>query len=147
MKNGTRWQRIGTPFQITMIAAFLALQVLLEKSSGELIWLLSLAACLSFLWCFVCLYVKKARTQELITDGPFRYTRHPMYTAILVMNICDLVQAVSVWTSPLSLALEVTFIACLLAAGYCQEQETVERFGQPAVDYYKRTPRIAFTRW
>jgi hypothetical protein len=42
---------------------------------------------------------------------------------------------------------EAVFLVGLVVAGYRQEQETLARFGQEAVDYYARTPRIPLTGW
>lgn len=38
----------------------------------------------------------------------------------------------------------VVFIVSLTHAGYLQELETLERFGNDAKEYYARTPRIVF---
>lgn len=99
-----------------------------------------------FAYCLLVLYVRRARLTTLLTGGLYRYTRHPMYLGLLLMNLFHWAQA-DVWTSPLFLGLEAVFLVGLVVAGYRQEQETLARFGQEAVDYYARTPRIPFTRW
>lgn len=76
----------------------------------------------------------------LITSGLFRYTRHPMYTGILLMGL-------ERWwpTSAESLVEYLTTLALFLVgvfvAGYLQEKETLARFGDEAVEYYRKTPR------
>lgn len=66
-----------------------------------------------------------------------------MYTGLFLMNLVH-------WLPhPVSMALpffllQAVFLTCLVLAGWFQEQETLERFGAEATDYYRRTPRLFF---
>ena len=131
-----------------MMAAFLAPLVIFPEQSASF-WLLQalqLAGAALAAWSLWRLYVRQACLKGLITDGPFRYTRHPTYLGFLLTNVSCWAQP-SVWMSPLFLSLEAIFIISMVLASYCQEQEILERFGQKAVDYLKRTPRIPFAPW
>lgn len=80
---------------------------------------------------------------RLITDGLFRYTRHPMYTgfAFTAFDIwwpTENIHTVGYWAS---LAM---FLVGLVVAGYIQELETLALFGKEAEEYYERTPRLFF---
>lgn len=147
MTNASHWERFGALFQLPMMILFAAQVAMFRDHSSDslfLRWFGYFGAAI-FLWCLWYLYVKWARLSGLITSGPYRYTRHPMYLGLLLMNLCH--YRLSAWQDPLFLAMEVFFITCMIVAGYCQEQETVRRFGQPAIDYYGRTPRIPLFSW
>lgn len=148
--NAKRWQRFGTPFQVSMMALFMAPHVIIFSGAPDSnlpVQIVGYAGVAIFVWCLWQLYVKWGRLKGLITTGLFRFTRHPMYLSLLLINFCHWVRVDFVWTSPLFLAIEVAFLACMLAAGYCQERETLARFGREAEDYYGRTPRVPFTPW
>jgi protein-S-isoprenylcysteine O-methyltransferase Ste14 len=92
-----------------------------------------------FLYYLILIYVK--RPKGLITTGLFKYTRHPMYTGMLMMAIrlwwpSDPGYTADYWVT---IAL---FLIGVFTAGYLQEKETLSRFGQEAEDYYRRTPRL-----
>jgi protein-S-isoprenylcysteine O-methyltransferase Ste14 len=144
-----KWAKIGFLFQGPMIAAFTAQLALFHahRTTFLVSEIISDAGALLFVWCLWFLYIKKARLTGLITSGPYRYTRHPMYIGLLVMNIADWGTSSFVWHSWEFLILELVFVAGMIVAGYCQERETVERFGQEAIDFYARTPRLPFFFW
>jgi protein-S-isoprenylcysteine O-methyltransferase Ste14 len=81
---------------------------------------------------------------ELVTDGPYGVTRHPIYTGLLLM----LLGAALAWDSVLTLLL-----ALLLAVPFCfhtvyEEALFGQHFGEAYRDYQRRVPRLVpFTRW
>jgi protein-S-isoprenylcysteine O-methyltransferase Ste14 len=82
-------------------------------------------------------------TEKLITDGPFRYTRHPLYTGLVFMDLAYFI--------PLPASKEIeffflqgTFFATMFAAAWFNEKETLMKFGKEAEAYYARTPRLFF---
>lgn len=75
---------------------------------------------------------------ELITDGPYGVTRHPIYTGLLLM----LLGAALAWDSALTLLL-----ALLLAVPFCfhtvyEEALFEQHFGAAYRDYQRRVPRL-----
>ena len=80
-----------------------------------------------------------APTQELLTDGPFRYCRNPMTLGAILAYLGIAIAA----RTTAGIALVVAFCAALLAYLKClEEPELQERFGD-AYDRYKRaTPFI-----
>lgn len=94
-----------------------------------------------FGYCLFILYMRQVGPPDLITTGVFKYTRHPMYTGIFMMNL-------DMWLpEPRSNDLlfyigQALFILCMVAAAWSQEKETLARFGKEAEEYYARTPRL-----
>lgn len=134
---------IGGIFQLTMITAFLAALGLYPPDTSPLspwLWPSHMGLVL-FGYCLITLYTKNRRTVRLVTTGVFKYTRHPMYTGFVLMDmIFWLPSPVSV--SPLFLGLQTTFFLSLITAARWQEQETLARFGKDAEEYYEKTPRL-----
>lgn len=145
MKSEEEKQSIktGAMFQFPMIGLYILTLVLYgHLVQWESWWVyVSHAGGLLFTYCLVQLYVFKGKDTGLIVTGPFRYTRHPMYTGLFLMNLMFwLPYPVSL--QPLFLLLQATFILCLIVAAYFQEKETLARFGKVAEEYYERTPRL-----
>lgn len=144
MDNATKWARTGFRFQLPMMAIFMLQFILFsddQPSRWAILQIVDITGCLIFMWCLWRLYAQNARTTELITTGFFKYTRHPMYLGLLMMNIGYWLR-VEVWTSFGFLLLEAMFIGCMVIAAHYQELETLARFGKDAEDYYARTPRF-----
>jgi protein-S-isoprenylcysteine O-methyltransferase Ste14 len=144
------WALKGMPFQFGMMTAFTIRSFLIYKPAlaqipyaveGFAITLAHVASMLIFLYMLYLLYGSplKRRARRLITSGPFTYTRHPMYTALAMVDI-------TLWPyAAFDTAFYITgiaFYACMLAAAWCQERETLARFGPEAESYYARTPRL-----
>lgn len=76
----------------------------------------------------------------LVTNGPYRYVRHPMYTAIAIFGLGLLVLAPANW---LILLPGVLGFAVLMAVRIRHEEDVmVERFGDVYRDYVRRTGRF-----
>lgn len=77
--------------------------------------------------------------QELVTDGAYRYIRHPVYAA---MWIWALAQPLLVHNWIGGLALLVTFLPLYLTRVPREEQMMCDRFGNAYQGYMARTGRI-----
>ena len=74
----------------------------------------------------------------LVTTGPYRWIRHPMYSAALL-----LVMAASLLTANLVVAIcGIIMFALLAARSRLEEQRLIERFGGAYRDYQRRTGRF-----
>ncbi len=138
-----RWGRYP---QVSMIGVYILMLYIYDWSNPQSPFILISHAGLGlFMYCLYVLYGfgkdDGARLNTLITSGPFRFTRHPMYTGVFLMNL-------SFWLPyPSSIewhffVLQAVFLTCLIAAGWFQERETLYRFGEEAEVYYQKTPRV-----
>jgi protein-S-isoprenylcysteine O-methyltransferase Ste14 len=78
-------------------------------------------------------------TQAVVRSGPYRYVRHPSYTAILIMLLGVGIVLLN-WAS-----LVVLLVTGLIGLGYrvrVEEQALVEALGQTYVDYMRHTKRF-----
>lgn len=79
---------------------------------------------------------------RLVSTGPYRYIRHPMYTALLLFCGGFLGVAITLWKAMVYLAL-----ACVLISKIAVEEKALrERFEEYAV-YTKRTWRLLPLIW
>lgn len=80
-------------------------------------------------------------SDKLITNGWFRFTRHPMYTLVLIADIINFYYVPLDWKLALhtSVFYAVTVVTC-----YIHEQEVVSKFGDEAKQHYANTPRLIF---
>lgn len=78
-------------------------------------------------------------TQELLTDGPFRYCRNPMTLGAILAYLGIAVAA----RTPAGIALVLSFATSLLVyLKVLEEGELAERFGQAYLAYKRETPFI-----
>ena len=78
-------------------------------------------------------------TQELITDGPFRYCRNPMTLGAILAYLGIAITA----RTPAGIALVLSFAASLLVyLKRLEEGELAERFGDAYLAYQRETPFI-----
>jgi len=79
--------------------------------------------------------------RKLLTGGVFKYTRHPMYTGMVIADI-------QTWFSgQRDVYFTITallFYGSVLVVGWIHEQEVLVKFGPAAEAYYARTPRLFF---
>ncbi len=82
------------------------------------------------------------RNGTLVTTGPYRWVRHPMYAAVLILVI-----ATVLLTANLVVALGgVGMFALLVARSRLEESRLVEKFGDDYRAYQRRTGRFV-PRW
>ncbi len=75
---------------------------------------------------------------ELVTTGPYRRIRHPMYTAVLILAV-----ATTFLTANLIVALGGAAMFALLAArSRLEEQRLLQKFGEAYRIYQQRTGRF-----
>lgn len=80
---------------------------------------------------------------ELVTDGPYAVTRHPIYTGLLAA----ILGGALVWNSGLTLVLGLALVIPFFLHTVYEEAMFEKHFGQPYFDYERRVPRLVpFTR-
>lgn len=79
------------------------------------------------------------RNHKLITDGPYKYVRHPMYTQIWIWVICQWL-VLSNWIVGIVGVLTWTILYVIRISE--EEKMMIEEFGQEYKDYIKITRRI-----
>jgi len=78
-------------------------------------------------------------TQAVVQSGPYRFVRHPSYTAILIM-LLGVGIVLTNWAS-----IVVILAGGVIGLGYrvrVEERALVEALGQPYVDYMRHTKRF-----
>jgi protein-S-isoprenylcysteine O-methyltransferase Ste14 len=75
-------------------------------------------------------------TQSVVQSGPYRFVRHPSYTAILIM-LLGVGMALANWAS--LVAMLAGGLIGLLYRVRVEERALVEALGQPYVDYRRHT--------
>jgi protein-S-isoprenylcysteine O-methyltransferase Ste14 len=73
---------------------------------------------------------------KLITDGFYRYVRHPLYTAGLVI----------IWLIPTMtcnlLALNLGLTIYIIVGAYFEERKLLDEFGDAYAEYRRHTPML-----
>lgn len=75
---------------------------------------------------------------ELVSDGPYAVTRHPMYTGLLTMVL----GAALVWDSAATLALAVLLVVPFHLQARIEEPLLEAHFGGTYREYRRRVPRL-----
>ena len=78
------------------------------------------------------------RTSLLVTRGAFRYIRHPMYTALILLAWGAFLKHVSAS----SVGLVAVATVALWATARRDEQECLAHFGAPYADYMRASKRF-----
>ena len=140
MEAANRFAKYGAPFQFVLISVFL-FRVCMRASTPLIFFPIGLIGTLVFGYCLYTLYIRTNRVKKLLTQGLFKYTRHPMYTGMFLMDVSNWFVAEYNVTFLVS---TIIFYAASVMAAYFQEKETLARFGKEAEDYYAKTPRMFF---
>lgn len=100
---------------------------------------------LLFIWVLITLgrnssfKIQIQKKQPLITKGPYRFVRHPMYTSLLILHISVFLLA-SNWFIGVSWL--VVFILFLVFRIPKEEKVLLEEFGELYQDYMKTNGRL-----
>lgn len=128
--------------QLAAIAYLLLTGPLLARwLPGMILQVLSLGLVLWALWALGWRQLRigpaPAAGVHLVTRGPYRWIRHPMYLAVLMVTLPMVVQA---WT-PWRLAAWIALVIVLRWKAVYEETLLRERFPEYA-DYQRRTKRL-----
>ena len=80
---------------------------------------------------------------ELVTDGPYCITRHPMHTGLLLMVL----GATLAWDSALTSLLSLQLVAPFFIHTVYEETLFERHFGEAYRDYQRRVPRLVLFAW
>ncbi|MCX9082845.1 MAG: isoprenylcysteine carboxylmethyltransferase family protein [Candidatus Methanoperedens sp.] len=75
---------------------------------------------------------------ELVTDGIYRYVRHPQYLGLIVLTIGLLIQ----WPTIITLAMWPILVLMYYRLAKREEREAIEAFGGIYEEYMLRTPML-----
>jgi protein-S-isoprenylcysteine O-methyltransferase Ste14 len=75
---------------------------------------------------------------ELVSDGPYAVTRHPMYTGLLIMML----GAALAWNSVSTLVLAVLLVVPFVIQARIEEPLLEGYFGEAYREYRRRVPRL-----
>lgn len=82
-------------------------------------------------------------TTTVVRVGAYRYIRHPLYTALLLLGAGAALKNLSMTGAILLFAAAV----CLVATARVEEQENLTRFGSPYADYMTTTKMFVPWVW
>lgn len=77
-------------------------------------------------------------TTRLITSGPYRFIRHPLYSSLIAFALGAFLKHPS-WTG---LFLVITTVVGVILTARIEERHNLERFGEAYQKYMKRTKRF-----
>lgn len=131
--------------QFCLIAALVMYGGITGSTGG---WLLTIAALLLGIWAVATMKFKVSvlpdvrGEQQLITSGPYRFIRHPMYTAVLTLCLA----AVYNRLNPVTVLLWVELLIVLMIKLRYEERQLVQKF-KPYKQYMHRTKRLLPLVW
>ncbi|MBI1355747.1 MAG: DUF1295 domain-containing protein [Acidobacteria bacterium] len=145
----------GFPLTIYLLGHFLDIQVPLDHVSGHLLgdlisWLglgngwfivmlLSNVLIIAGIWIISAAWEQVYRSEGgLVTDGIYRYVRHPQYSGIFVITLGLMIQ----WPTLPTLILWPFVIAMYVRLAKKEEQDVQEKFQNEYAAYVERTPRF-----
>ncbi|MBI5378344.1 MAG: isoprenylcysteine carboxylmethyltransferase family protein [Thaumarchaeota archaeon] len=85
------------------------------------------------------LMLELMKDHELITSGPYKYVRHPMYASIYLTHVGFLILTANWLVGVLLLA---PFTILYIVRVRSEEQMMIEKFGQKYLDYMKGNGRL-----
>ncbi len=77
-----------------------------------------------------------ASNGELVTDGIYRYVRHPQYLGLIILTVGLLIQ----WPTIVTLAMWPVLVLMYYRLAKREEREAIEAFGERYEEYKKQTP-------
>jgi protein-S-isoprenylcysteine O-methyltransferase Ste14 len=103
------------------------------RLAGAVLWLGGAVLSLWPLWYLRRSFSVEPEARELVTDGPYRWARHPIYAVYLLVNTGILLRHL---TAPLALLMTAWFALLLVRVGY--EEEVLGRAFPQYGDYRRR---------
>ncbi len=73
---------------------------------------------------------------ELVTDGIYKYVRHPQYLGLIIITIGMLIQ----WPTIITIAMWPVLVVMYYRLAKREEKEAIEAFGERYEEYKRRTP-------
>ena len=145
----------GFPLTIYLLGHFLEIQVPLDHISGHLLgdfitWLglgdgwfivmfVSNILIIAGIWIISAGWEQVYQSEgRLVTDGIYRYVRHPQYSGIFVITLGLMVQ----WPTLPTLLLWPFVIAMYVRLAKREEHDVLEKFPTEYAAYMERTPRF-----
>jgi protein-S-isoprenylcysteine O-methyltransferase Ste14 len=83
-------------------------------------------------------YATYKENQTLVTTGPYRYVRHPIYTSMILMFIGTILYYGALFISIFFVILGISFILRTRK----EEEIMIKLFGEKYTEYMKRTKRL-----
>jgi protein-S-isoprenylcysteine O-methyltransferase Ste14 len=105
------------------------------RSAGAVLWLAAAVLCLWPLWYLRRSFSLEPEARTLVTSGPYRLARHPIYTVYLLINAGILLRHL---TLPFAIVLAVWLILLLIRVHY---EEDVLSAAFPEYTEYRRRVR------
>tara|TARA_R110002126_G_scaffold173312_7_gene321995 strand:- start:907 stop:1551 length:645 start_codon:yes stop_codon:yes gene_type:complete len=143
----------GFPLTIYLLLHFVGIRIPLDHISGHLLgdvisysglgngWFIVMAISNIFLitgiWLVMTGWERVYKSQgELITDGVYKYVRHPQYTGIFIITLGFMIQ----WPTLTTLILWPFVIAMYVRLAKQEEQDVLQEFPQEYREYMQHTP-------
>ena len=88
-------------------------------------------------------YVTYKENHELVTTGPYRFARHPIYTSLLLMGIGTFIYYGYYFILGIFIIMGIIFLWRIKK----EEEIMIKLFGQKYKDYMKKTKRLVPGVW
>jgi len=146
----------GFPLTIYLLSHFVGFRIPLDHVSGHLLgnlitylglgngWFIVMAVSNVLLivgiWLVMSGWERVYRSQgKLVTDGVYKYVRHPQYTGIFIITLGFMIQ----WPTLTTLILWPFVIAMYVRLAKREEQDVLKEFPQEYGEYMQRTPMFS----
>lgn len=143
----------GFPLTIYLLSHFVGIQIPLDHISGHLLgdfitylglgngWFIVMTASnvllITGMWIIMAGWEQVYQSQgELVTDGVYKYVRHPQYTGIFIITLAFMIQ----WPTLTTLILWPFVIAMYVRLAKQEEQDVLKEFPEAYREYMERTP-------
>lgn len=150
----------GFPLTIYLLGHFVGIRIPLDHISGHLLgdlisylglgngWFIVMTVSNVLLilgiWLVMNGWERVYQSQgELVTDGAYRYIRHPQYTGIFIITLGFMIQ----WPTLTTLILWPFVIAMYVRLAKQEEQDVLKEFPETYREYMERTPMFFPRIW
>ncbi len=143
----------GFPLTIYLLLHFVGIRIPLDHISGHLLgdvisysglgngWFIVMTISnillIMGIWLVMTGWERVYKSQgNLVTDGVYKYVRHPQYTGIFIITLGFMIQ----WPTLTTLILWPFVIAMYVRLAKQEEQDVLQEFPQEYREYMQRTP-------